>query len=180
MIKDLIRLANHLDSIGLHKEADTLDKVAITLQPDEDYDEDITNAGPIIDAVNNLIARVEMGAENDPAILEDERARESAGDHRLYAKLYEELESEIFNLAEHMVDSGGTIEDVASQLEEPEEGSFGYYLEKEIVGEYVQALIDIANKLFREELPPFKLDPKVLISKANKALISEPLPEAPF
>jgi len=180
MIKDLIRLANHLDSIGLHKEADTLDKVAITLQPDEDYNDEITNADPIIDAAENLIARVERGAENDPAILEDERARESAGDHRLYAKLYEELESGIFNLAKHMVDSGGTIEDVASQLEDSKEGSFGYYLEKEIVEEYVQALIDIANKLFREELPPFELKPEVLISKANEALMSEPLPEAPF
>jgi hypothetical protein len=180
MIKDLIRLANHLDSIGLHKEADTLDKVAITLQPDEDYDEDITNADPIIDAAENLIARIDKAGHE--VIEEDEREKGSTGDHRLYAKLYEELESEIFNLAKHI---GGTEEDVASQLEDSKEGSFGYYLEQEIVEEYMDfltELMDIANKplSLRREVPTFTLDPEALISEANKALISEPLPEAPF
>lgn len=178
MIKDLIRLANRLDSIGLYKEADTLDKVAITLQPDEDYNDEITNEDPIINAVHNLIGRVYEAAENHKAILEDERAKEWAGDHRLYTKLYAKLEDEVFNLAAHMVRSGMTLEDVLSQLEDAKEGSFGFYLEKEIVDKYVEALIDIANKPFGQELPPFKLNPEDLISEANKALMSEPLPGA--
>ena len=37
MIKKIIKLANHLDSIGLYKEADFLDEIASESRPHQEY-----------------------------------------------------------------------------------------------------------------------------------------------